>query len=76
MVKASKNILLLLLQALISEFAALVLCVSTLKKRAFFYCFDVFIFLSTKSSTKIIIKYEFLPKVYNYGKNYPRSGIC
>jgi len=39
------------------------------KKVAFFYCFNIFTPLFITFNT------EFIPQTYNYGKNYPRSGI-
>ena len=39
------------------------------KKIATFYCFDIF------TSLFITLNSKFIPQTYNYGKNYPRSGI-
>ena len=67
-----KNTFIILLKRFLTnfvEFRILLLVVKKRRKRADFRCFDIFTPHSIKVNT------EFIPSTYNYGKNYPRSGV-
>ena len=67
-----KNTVIILLKRFLTNFVKFRILLSVMgkcKNFADFHCFDIF------TPHFIKINTEFIPSTYNYGKNYPRSGI-